>query len=91
MTTVSFSVRHFAFDEMLRLWTVYQSWWDLFVPRTYDLTRTAVKLSLPSNYFLRSIGCPIFLHNGIPFDIFEPNKRGVANAEEYSFISGLIL
>jgi hypothetical protein len=60
--------------------------------RTYDWTLTAaVKLSVPSNSFLRSIACPIFPHSGIPFDIFEQNNRGVANAEEYSFFSGLIL
>jgi hypothetical protein len=46
---------------------------------------------LPSNSFLQSIACPIFPHSGIPFDIFQQNKRGVANAEEYSFYLGLIL
>jgi hypothetical protein len=78
-------------ESSYTVWTVHQSWLDLFLPRTYDWTRTAVKLSVPSNSFLRSIACPIFPHSGIPFDIFEPNKRGVASAEEYSFMSGLIL
>jgi hypothetical protein len=56
--------------------------------RTYDWTLTAVKLSVPSNSFLRSITCPIFPHDGVLFDIFEQNNPGVANAEEYSFFWG---
>jgi hypothetical protein len=47
-----------------------------FRTRTYDCTLTAVKLSVPSTSFLRSIACPLFPHSGIPFDIFEQNNRG---------------
>jgi hypothetical protein len=58
--------------------TIHQSWLDLFVPRTYDWTRTAVKLSVPPNSFLRSITCPIFPHSGIPFDnvLFKFGEKG---------------
>jgi hypothetical protein len=55
----------------------------------HDWTLTAVKLSVPSNYFLRSITCPVIPHSGIPFDMFAQNNHGgVANAEEYSFYFG---
>jgi hypothetical protein len=56
-----------------------------------------IGLLLQSSFLFRRIlfsdrSHVIFPHSGIPFDIiFEQNKRGVANAEEYSFYFGVIL
>jgi hypothetical protein len=65
-------------------------------------TKNQKMLGAPPNYFRSSqafcsveffspidlMSYSLFPHSGIPFDIFEQNKRGVANAEEYSFCFG---